>query len=120
MAAAEGMEGKTGDFDRHVQAKLVQNIHNNKEECIDNYDLEFLREKLSESETEEIAICNHLQVDTVESMAKADYLKIIGVLNRKIAMKNKEDCIIQLSKITQELSIRVRRLEDIMCRNSDF
>ncbi len=35
-------------------------------------------------------------------------------------IENVEDCIIQLSKITQELCDRVRRLEDIMCRNSDF
>jgi hypothetical protein len=41
-------------------------------------------------------------------------------LRLESGMENVEDCIIQLSKIIQELSIRVRRLEDIMCRNSDF
>lgn len=35
-------------------------------------------------------------------------------------IENVEECIIQLSKITQDLCVRIRRLEDIMCRNSDF
>jgi len=89
LPTAEEMEGKTGDFDRPTPAKLVQNIHANKDECIDKYDLELLKDKLSESETEEIAICNHLHIDTIESMSKADFPTIIVMLNRKIEKKNK-------------------------------
>ncbi len=33
---------------------------------------------------------------------------------------NAEECIIQLSKIVQELSVRVRKLEDMLIRDSDF
>ena len=33
---------------------------------------------------------------------------------------NIEDCIIQLSKMTQELCAKVRRLEGVMFRDNDF
>jgi hypothetical protein len=69
-------------------------VHTNKDECIDKYDLELLREKLSESETEEIAICNHLRIDTVESMSKAEFTTIIVMLNRKIEKKNKNAALV--------------------------
>jgi len=35
-------------------------------------------------------------------------------------VENIEECIIQLSKIIQELSARVRKLEGVMLRNNDF
>ena len=35
-------------------------------------------------------------------------------------LENMEDCIVQLSKITQELYVRMRRLEDILIRDSDL
>ena len=93
MPTAEEMEGKTGDFDKPVHAKLVKDISANKDECIDKFDLELLRDKLSESETEEIAICNHLRIDTVESMSHADFQTIIVMLNRKIEKKNKNSAL---------------------------
>ncbi len=35
-------------------------------------------------------------------------------------VENMEECIIQLSKLTQELYVRVRRLEDLMIMDNDF
>ncbi len=35
-------------------------------------------------------------------------------------VENIEECIIQLSKLTQELYVRVRRLEDLMIMDNDF
>ena len=35
-------------------------------------------------------------------------------------MENMEECMIQLSKLTQELYVRVRRLEDIMIMDNDL
>ncbi len=35
-------------------------------------------------------------------------------------VENMEECIIQLSKITQNLCVKVRRLEDILTREIDF
>lgn len=99
IPTAEEMEGKTEDFERPIKSvnpnlkKLTPDMKElhayKKEECIDKYDLELLRDKLTESETEEIAICNHLEIDTVESMSEADFPKIIMMLNRKIEKKKK-------------------------------
>ncbi len=97
MPTYEEMEGKTGDvihmasvndkIDEKLKSKLLAEAR--QANCIDKYDLELLREKLYDSETEEIAICNHLQIDTVESMSKDELATIIVMLNRKIEKKSK-------------------------------
>ncbi len=105
MPTAEEMEGKAEDFERHIKA--VNKNLNDREECIDKYDLEILREKLAESETEEIAICNHLRIDTVESMTKGELTTIIVMLNRKIEKKNKSAAL-SINQIFENKEVEVQ------------
>jgi hypothetical protein len=75
-----------------VEEKLLKEFGSSKESCINQDDLEFLKRKMYEAQTEEIDVCNYLKIDTIESMPK-DYLtRIIVKLNRTIE-KNKSSAL---------------------------
>ncbi len=96
----EEMEGKTGDFDNDIkeishqdkEAKLKV-IQPYKDDSISKSDLVLLKELLSESETEEIAVCNYLKIDTIESMDQTQLMRIKGKLRNTINKKRDSEAL---------------------------
>lgn len=59
------------------------------EEAITETELSILRGKITEAESEEIKICQFLEVESIESITKRDFLKVMRILSKKIEDKNK-------------------------------
>lgn len=84
IPTAEEMEGKTldGSYDTIESQKV-------KEEVIGQTELDILRGKIEEAESEEVNICHHLEIDCLEMMTHGEFIEIMRMLQKKISQKQK-------------------------------
>jgi phage recombination protein Bet len=89
MPTAEEMEGKTieGSFE-NVSKNKVSLV---RFEPLSQHELVMLRDKMQEAESEEINICNHFKVESIEAMSAKQFSDTMRMLQVKIDKKRKEE-----------------------------
>lgn len=92
----EEMEGKElGKVDKAISLIEIS-------EPVRPEHLEILKEKITRSETQEIDICRHLEIDCLESMTTDALPEVMRLLDLKIAKKKKSDLPINALLANQE------------------
>lgn len=80
------------EVDSLAEGSIVQFESEAPNDMIDDHSIKLLRQKIIEADSEEIAICNHLKIDTIEIIKRADYALVMRMLAKKIA-KKKQDAL---------------------------